>query len=111
MLKIVNLYIKNYFNTWRTVYNKPRYLCNLEELLKKEEHSKHMMYTLLTYNIIMLSIIFEMFFYRNTASLTFDIILIISFIALYDEARKRENLLLFIYLKKQEILNESKTIY
>jgi len=96
---------------WKEIHLKPSFQCNLEQLKIKEEAARHLMYTFTIAFIIFITQMLVLFYYENTASITVDIMVIVSLIALYDEAQRRDTIQLLIYFKeREEEIIETETI-
>jgi len=86
---------------------KPRMNCTLEELIKKFEKSKNLIYTLLFTTILISALIMELWITQNKVSIMFNTVWIICFIILSSEIKDSNNLQLFIYLKRKENIQQN----
>ena len=104
MFNITKEVFREYIAEWKLVHLKPRHQCSLNELMKKEEECRYRIYAFTFLVLITLFFMLYLFYVQNVGSLTVNTILIISFIALYDEERNRNNLQHFIYMKQKEMI-------
>ena len=95
-------HIKNKITNWNILRKKQRHECNVIELKRLAEHSKHMIYTFLISTIIIMGIVIELYTMENMVSITFNTLLIVCLVALYDERQNRYNLQMFIYMKNKD---------
>lgn len=94
---------------WK-VYKKNKHRCTLNELYLKEEFAKHMMYTFVFTFLFLISQMLFLFYYENTASITVNTMVLVSLIALYDEAQNRNYIQMLIYHKEREEIQAQEKI-
>lgn len=101
MLDEIKKDYKGFISNWKNIHMKDRHRCNLSELYKKLDTAKKLSWSFTISTVILLAIILELFI-ANKVSITFNTLLIMCMVALYDEMRNVNNLKLFIYFKERE---------
>lgn len=95
--------LENKVKEWVRRHKTQRHECSLPELERLADKSKWLSYGFLVGSLILIYLIADLFYNRNMVSITFNTLLVMCLIALYDEQRNRHSLQLFIYLKRRNM--------
>jgi len=96
---------KNWFNDFWYVLRKPNHSCTIFELGKKHSFHRRMGFSWLITNLVVLSIMIEMFS-QGKASLTIMVIYMATLLCLYDEMQTKTIIELFMFWKQKELLQD-----
>ena len=90
-----------WWRNWKDLHRKPYRECDLQNLLKRREFHKHMTYSYLVTVIILLGLITEMYI-RNQGDIVFNMLLILTMLALYDSKNEINYIDQYIFIKEKE---------
>lgn len=90
-----------WWNDWKITHFKKLYECDLDELVRKRDFHKYMSYTYMTYVIVSLGMIVEMYF-KEQGDIVINTMLILVMLALYDSKNEMNYINKHIYTVKKE---------
>lgn len=90
-----------WWRNWKCLHRKPYRECDVSNLLKRREFHKHMSYSYLATLIILLGIITEMYL-RSQGDIVFNMLLVLTMLALYDTKNEMNYIDQYIYMKEKE---------
>lgn len=105
VIEMMKTDLKKWFHNARYILRKDNHKCNVFELGKKHTFHKRMGYSWLITNLIVLSIMIELFS-KGHASLTIMVLYLATLLCLYDEMQSKSTIELLLYWKNKELLKD-----